>query len=91
MLIFGAGEESEMQLRLGMAELVFTVHKEAAFTLLDFFERRTGRLYFNIGSIEILKKPALAYMTEQFSWDRQKQDKEINELERAIQFASSFN
>ena len=36
---------------LMLAELEFSLENEATFTLLDFFERRTGRLYFHISSI----------------------------------------
>lgn len=91
LLIFGDREDSDMEVRLGMAELVFTVHKEAVFTLLDFFERRTGRLYFNIHSIEALKQPVIDYMVDQFGWNQEKQNQEKSDLERAIQFASNFS
>lgn len=82
--------ESSPERRLGMAELIFTVHKEAVFTLLDFFERRTGRLYFNIASIPDLTEPSIGYMTEQFGWSQARQVEEKESLLRAMDLASNF-
>jgi glycerol-3-phosphate dehydrogenase len=73
-----------------MAELIFTVHKESVFTLLDFFERRTGRLFFNISSIDKLIDPISEYLTQVFSWDDTRLHKEQKELKRAVDLASKF-
>ncbi|MFT5953605.1 MAG: glycerol-3-phosphate dehydrogenase [Cyclobacteriaceae bacterium] len=79
------------QVRLGMAELTFTLQMEAVFTLLDFFERRTGRLYFNIGSLVFLRVPVLTHMTAFFGWDSVRVQHETAALNHAIQRASNFN
>ena len=90
MAIYQQRTEKDKEVKLGMAELVFTVQHESVFTLLDFFERRTGRLYFNIKSIEPLIEPAVCYMTEIFSWSSEHANKESKELEQAMHHASKF-
>ena len=50
--IFESRKEKDSEVRLGLSELAFTVEHESVTSLLDFFERRTGRLYFYIESIE---------------------------------------
>jgi glycerol-3-phosphate dehydrogenase len=89
--LFNDRDEKSNEVKLGMAELVFAVHKEAVFTLLDFFERRTGRLYFNISSITDLMKPSIEYLTKEFAWSQERQQSEREELERAIFLASNFS
>lgn len=89
--IFYDQKQGSKEIKLGMAELIFTVHREAVFTLLDFFERRTGRLYFNISSIDALIKPAIEYLSKEFGWSKDRQYSEKKELEQAIYLASHFN
>ena len=78
------------EVKLGMAELAFTVHQEATHTLLDFFERRTGRLFFNIRSIDKLKQPAAEYMSQIFNWSEERINSELINLDRAIHQATNF-
>ena len=83
-------KERDPQVRLGLCELRFTLEKEATFSLLDFFERRTGRLYFNINSIKKLKDPIKNYMAEYFKWSEKRIRNELEWLDAAISKASDF-
>jgi glycerol-3-phosphate dehydrogenase len=89
--IYHQQKDMEAEIKLGMAELLFTLENEAVFTLLDFFERRTGRLYFDINSIGVLRKPVVDYMSDFFGWDDERVKREEQELDRAIKIASDFN
>jgi len=64
--------------------------REAVFTLLDFFERRTGRLYFYINSIEKLKTPVLDEMSAAFQWEAPRKKEEIDALDAALYRATHF-
>ena len=88
--LFDKADENDPQTRLGLAELAFTLENESTFTLLDFFERRTGRLYFNINSIEQLKMPVALEMKTYFSWDEEKLYSELKSLEEAMHRSSHF-
>jgi glycerol-3-phosphate dehydrogenase len=54
--------------KLLWAELYFCIEHEMVCKPLDFFERRTGRLYFNLGSVKKFKEEILEYFKEKFSW-----------------------
>ncbi|OJJ21029.1 glycerol-3-phosphate dehydrogenase [marine bacterium AO1-C] len=60
--------ENSPQLTLAMAELHFCLENEAIFTLEDFFNRRTGRLYFDIQSVKDLVEPIAQEMQIQLGW-----------------------
>ncbi len=87
---FEAGKEKDPEVRLGIAELKFTLEHEAVFKLLDFFERRTGRLYFNIASINKLKKPVSDFLREYLGWSRKEMQTDLEALETAVTLASQF-
>jgi glycerol-3-phosphate dehydrogenase len=84
-------EEKDYSTRLGMAELIFSINQESTHTLLDYFERRTGRLYFDIQSINQLKDPVVRHMAQVFHWDKERLKSEIERLERAVRLASEFD
>lgn len=83
-------DENDPEIKLGLAELWFGIHHELVFDVLDFFVRRTGRLYFDIKSIEKLKAPILEALKNQFNWSEQKMIEQKIALERAIHEASNF-
>jgi glycerol-3-phosphate dehydrogenase len=89
--IFQQRPEEDLETRLGMAELVFTVENEAVHSLLDFFERRTGRLYFYIDSIKKLRDPVFDYLNTSFNWSNKRQELENQWLDQAILQASKFD
>ncbi len=82
--------ESNPHVALALAELRFTLENEAIHSLLDFFERRTGRLFFNIGSVDVTKKPVANRMREFFQWSDDKLASELQALEKAVHLATHF-
>ncbi len=82
--------EIKSEIRLAKAELWFCIHFEMAQTPLDFFIRRTGRLYFDIESVRILKETVLTEFTSFFNWDTQTLEKHKKSLEKAITDANTF-
>ncbi|MFT5846370.1 glycerol-3-phosphate dehydrogenase C-terminal domain-containing protein, partial [Psychroserpens sp.] len=69
----------DAELRLIRAELWYGIHFEMVNSLVDFFVRRTGRLYFNISSIPKFKNAIIKDCTFYLNWDtsRIKKEKEI--------------
>lgn len=88
--LFADRKEKDSEVRLGLAELAFTIESECVLTLLDFFERRTGRLYFYIESIEKLKLPILREMATVFEWSEVKKNEELTALDMAVYRATHF-
>ncbi len=82
----GADEE----IRLAKAELWFCINNEMVQTPLDFFVRRTGKLYFDIQSIDKLKEPILKEFTAIFNWDNKTLKQYKKELNDVITDAASF-
>lgn len=52
-------KDKDRYVRMAKAELRFTIDHEMVRTPMDFFIRRTGRLYFDIESVRILMEPIL--------------------------------
>ena len=77
-------------IRLGRAELWFTVNHEMVHSALDFFNRRTGRLYFNLETIEGIEEAILKDLADYFGWDKKKAKEEKDELDKAVYLASHF-
>jgi len=88
--IFYAMDQHQPELRLLMAELQFTIEHEMVVQPVDFFIRRTGRLYFDIDSIHQYQQPVLAYFQERFQWDENQYDHAKKDLEQAVYEASHF-
>ncbi len=76
--------------QLVMAELNFCLAYEMVCTPLDFFTRRTGRLFFNIKSIEDTKNIVLNKFATHFEWNEEMKSKELNMLNEAIEDSTSF-
>ncbi len=87
---FEALENGDPEVRLGISELIFALEYEAVFTLLDFFERRTGKLNFHIASVRKLKEPVSQYLGKYFGWSAKRLKEEDESLERALYQASCF-
>jgi glycerol-3-phosphate dehydrogenase len=74
-----------------LAELKFTLEEEMVNTALDFFNRRTGRLYFNLPSILPNLDVVVKQMALDLNWDHNKQEKEKSAVLDAIQWVSDFS
>lgn len=83
-------KHSDPEVRLALAELTFTIENEAVQSILDFFERRTGRLYFNINTLPKLVEPVFQRMVATFGWDAARQEQERAWLMRGLNIASEF-
>lgn len=66
------------------AKLVYAIHYEAAATPVDFFNRRTGAILFDIHLVYNFKENVINFMRDQFSWSEQKTEAFTLELEGAL-------
>jgi len=72
------------------AELMFVMEAELVSTALDFFERRTGRLYFNYPSIALTMDYILKDMQNYLQWDKSRLTQEKNNLITQLHQAANF-
>ena len=83
-------DEKDAEVKLALAELQWTIENESVHAMLDFFERRTGRLFFNINTIQKLKEHVLNHMSKTFNWSKNRIDQEKQWLDKELQVASEF-
>ena len=57
---------------------------------VDFFMRRTGRIYFNIDSVNLYKTLVLNEFSNYFSWNKETLEKNKKELLKELKQATSF-
>jgi glycerol-3-phosphate dehydrogenase len=88
---FHESKDDNYKIRLAKAELWFCLHYEMTLTPLDFFIRRTGKLYFEIKSIEKLKTPILNEFSKYFVWSKKELDTYTKQLESTIIKATKFD
>ncbi|AOW17926.1 glycerol-3-phosphate dehydrogenase [Polaribacter vadi] len=79
-----------MQEKMIIAEVWFTIHHEMACTPTDFFMRRTGRLFFDANSVKVYKKLVFSEFQKYFSWDDKTVEKHQKELEEKLKTATTF-
>lgn len=79
-----------MQEKMIMAEVWFTIHHEMTCTPTDFFMRRTGRLFFDANSIHTYKELVFREFQTYFSWDDKTAKKYQKELEEQLKSATTF-
>ena len=78
------------EVALALAELDYCLAEELVFTPMDFYNRRTGRLYFAVTTIAPTRDAVLAHLTEYFGWDEATQQRYANELDEALYRAGHF-
>jgi len=83
-------KDTDIEIRLAKAELWFCIQHEMVQTPLDFFIRRTGKLYFDIKSIKKLKEPIFIEFSKTFNWDEQTMEQHQRELENETKLATVF-
>lgn len=76
--------------RLIRAELWYCIHYEMANNLVDFFVRRTGRLYFNIASISKYRNVILKDFVNYLDWDAARVTKENKILDILLEDATHY-
>jgi glycerol kinase len=57
-----------LEINLVLAELDYTIDHESVFSPIDFFLRRSGRAYFNIGEVKSYKQQVISSMSFRFKW-----------------------
>ncbi|MBT8297914.1 MAG: glycerol-3-phosphate dehydrogenase/oxidase [Maribacter sp.] len=83
------GEDNEI--RLALAELCFGIDYEMVHNPMDFFIRRTGRLYFDIESVRSLMDPALEVFKNKYKVDDAQLSNWKEELNILIEEHSNFS
>ena len=83
--------DEDPHVRMAKAELRFGINYEMVMTPMDFFIRRTGRLYFDIQSVRNLMEPILEELTILLGTDKDQIGLWRTELERALEEHSNFS
>lgn len=78
------------EIALARAEAWYCIHFELACTPLDFFNRRSGRLYFDLPGIHPVRETVLQDFKTYFNWDDQTLNKHSNDLDQAMKKATTF-
>ena len=84
-------KDEDIHLRMLRAELQFSIENEMVLNPMDFFIRRTGRLYFNIESIRIYMNPILKDFKDAFGYDDAKIFSFKESLETELESHSKFS
>ncbi|MCE2613438.1 glycerol-3-phosphate dehydrogenase/oxidase [Flavobacteriaceae bacterium D16] len=83
------GADSEE--RMILAELQFGLDYECILTPMDFFIRRTGRLYFDIESVRKFTEPVLDFFKKHFNLNKKQIDAWREDLARELKLHSQFD
>lgn len=79
------------EIRLALAELCFSIDYEMVHNPMDFFIRRTGRLYFDIDSVRRLMDPVLEVFKNKYTVDDSQLANWKEELNLLIESHSNFS
>ena len=82
--------EKDRDIRLAKAELWYCVNYEMVARALDFFERRTGKMYFEVPSIEKLKDPILDEMAEMLGWSKEERTDQLKLVDEKLYEVRNF-
>ncbi len=82
--------DDSAEIALARAELWFCVHYEMVNRSVDFFIRRTGRLYFDMQSVGELKQQITSDLAELLHWGQSTIEADRKELEEVIFDASHY-
>ncbi|MEM7372850.1 MAG: glycerol-3-phosphate dehydrogenase/oxidase [Bacteroidota bacterium] len=83
-------KEDHSPLELIRSELWFGFTHEMVISPMDFFSRRTGRLYFDIDSVREYMDPILEDFRSHFGWDEARYQQDRGYVEQALEQASEF-
>ena len=76
--------------RLACAEADYCIQREFALYPLDWVERRSGRLYFDMPSIEPILEQVTEVFAQAYGYDAAGKKKEIERVRAAIDWVSKF-
>lgn len=88
---FESRTERDMELRLLLSELDYSVQAEHVFFPDDFLIRRTGRLYFELPLVEQLLEPVLAAFEAHFGWNNEILSFQTGRMRQLIEAARLTN
>jgi len=77
----------EMPITL-FAQLKYAVDCEMAYSPIDFFNRRTGALLFDIDTVKTYKDQVIEFIAEQLDWNKEIKQKYQKELEIEVLYAT---
>ncbi|WP_026584238.1 glycerol-3-phosphate dehydrogenase/oxidase [Bacillus sp. J33] len=69
------------------AKLKYAIENEMAATPVDFFNRRTGALLFDIETVRSYQDQVISYMADAFNWESSARRNFEQQLEQEIRFA----
>ncbi|PYZ94025.1 glycerol-3-phosphate dehydrogenase [Salipaludibacillus keqinensis] len=69
--------------------LVYGIEEEMVVAPIDFFNRRTSALFFDIDYVREWKTGVLKYMSERFHWSEEELNKHIEVLEQELYYATN--
>ncbi|MFJ7728864.1 glycerol-3-phosphate dehydrogenase/oxidase [Neobacillus sp. NPDC097160] len=69
------------------AKLIYGIEEEMVATPIDFLNRRTGAMLFNIDLVYKWKKQVIDYMTDKLNWTEQDMEKYSQSLEAVLERA----
>ncbi len=70
----------DVEKRIHIAELWYSIHHEMSHNLSDYLIRRTGRLYFERTEIEAVKTYLNDCLTKEFSWDETESNQSLDDF-----------
>lgn len=76
---------------LARAECWYAIHHEMIHSVEDFFERRTGKLFFDIESIQKIQDQILDDMIIAFDWSPSQATRQFESLQDLIAKTTDFN
>ncbi len=95
---YGINSEKILQIRKNNpqltnieSELIYTLEEEMVQNALDFFERRTGRMNFDIVSVKENADKIIALLSNKMNWSKAKTQDESQKLQEIIQSKTTFN
>lgn len=89
-IVKNAGQEGLSHRSLLQAEIDFTIEKELVFLPLDFINRRSGRLYFNLDQTLPYIDFMLDYFADRFGWTTAFKSEQAVVVQSAIKDAQVF-
>ena len=84
-------KNKDAKLRMIRAELQYGISHEMVMNPMDFFIRRTGRLYFNIEDVRAYQKPILEDLKKAFGYDDAQVLEFQEKMEQELDIHSNFS
>ena len=84
-------QAEDASIRMARAELQFCIEYEMVINPMDFFIRRTGRLYFDIQSVRKLLEPLMNDFGDIFNVDQEQLDSWKAGMEKELEIHSNFS